>query len=149
MSGSEVSVASVAKHAIDGRRSAVPLLDLRAELLATFGRDTVIARAAIVLARAPLGADPPAAHHGLEGRVERTLIDVEDVLGDLAQLEGESPAVHGLLAQEREGEHLERAPHDLGAGPRAKIGGHALLDNQKEKRVGRSAETVWPIPGQR
>jgi hypothetical protein len=43
------------------------------------------------------------------------LIDVEDVAGDLAQLEGEAPAVHGLGAEELEREHLERAANDLGA----------------------------------
>ena len=48
--------------------------------------------------------------------------------------------MHGFLAQQREGEHLEGSPHDFGAGSGV-VGGHALIDNQKEQRVGRPSAT--------
>src|SRR5262245_38704331 len=127
------STQCVPKHAVDGRRSAIPLFDLDAELFASFGGDPVVPRAAVVLAGTPLGADPAAAQHRLEGGVEGPLIDVEDVARDLAQLEGESPSVHRLFAQQLEREHLEGAAHDFGARLRSGFGRHTLLDNQKEK----------------
>src|SRR5262245_14926480 len=131
MSASQVGVT---KHAIDGTRRPIPLLDLGAELFAAFGCDVVVPGTAVVLAGAPLGADPSARDRRLEGRVLRPLVDIEDVSRDLAQPEGDAPAVHGLVAEEREREHLERAPHDFGAGPGA-VGRHVPLDSQKEKIV--------------
>src|SRR5512142_328452 len=105
----------VAEYAVHGRRSAVPLRDLGVELLSSFGGDAVVPRAAVVLARAPLGANPAAPQHGLQRRVERSLVDVEDIARDLAKLERESPAMHGFFAEQLEGEHLEGAAHDFGA----------------------------------
>src|SRR5262245_49247346 len=116
MSASQVGVT---KHAIDGTRRPVPLLDLGAELFAAFSCDAVIAGPAVVLAGAPFGANPTTAHHRLKGWIQRSLVDVEDVSRDLAQAERNAPAVHRSLAEEREREHLECAPHDFGAGPGA------------------------------
>jgi hypothetical protein len=59
------------------------------------------------------------------------LIDVEDVAGDLAQLEGESPAVHGLGAEELEREHFERAANDLGALVWSQTCRHLLLVSKR------------------
>src|SRR5215475_11232137 len=98
MSASRVSET---KHAIDGTRRPIPLVDLGAELLPPFRRDAVVPGAAVVLADAPLGANPAAAHHRLEGWVQRSLVDVEDVSRDLAQAEGNAPAVHGFFAEQR------------------------------------------------
>src|SRR5436189_4601863 len=115
MAGSSGSKVCVTKNAIHGGRRPTPLVHLGVELLAPLGGNSVVARAPVVLARAPFGFDPSAPDHRLEGRVERALVDVEDVAGDLAELEGQSPAVHGLRAEEFEREHLERAANDLGA----------------------------------
>src|SRR5205823_661528 len=83
-----------AEHAVDGARRALPVGDLTLELLETLAGDRVIPRTAIVVAGAPFGADPSAAEHPLQGRIERTLVDVEDVAGDLAKTDRESPPVH-------------------------------------------------------
>ena len=88
-----------AKHAVDGGRAALPFRDLGAELSAPFGGDAVVACAPIVLAGAPFGADPSAAQHRLQRWIERPLVDVEDVVRDLAQPEREPPSVHGLGAR--------------------------------------------------
>src|SRR3954469_7432571 len=135
----------VAQYAVDRGRRSVPLVDLGVELLAALRGDAVVPRPAVVLARAPLGTDPAAPQHRLKRRVQGTLIDVEDVARDLAQPEGEPPAVHRLFAQQLEGEHLEGAAHDFGARPRSGFSRHRLLDYQKEQKVGKDV----PCPRQR
>src|SRR5205823_374911 len=77
----------VAEHAVHGTGRPCPLLDLGVELAHAFARNHVIAGAAVVLARAPLGAYPAAAKHFLERRIERALVDVEDVARDLPELQ--------------------------------------------------------------
>src|SRR5579884_873422 len=100
MSGSR---GGVPEHAIHGSGRALPLLDLALQPASTFGRDAIVARPPIVLARTPFGANPAAAQHGLQRRIERSLVDVEHVARDLAQPEREPPAVHGLDAEDFEG----------------------------------------------
>src|SRR5512132_3057161 len=78
---SSASLQGKAEDAVDGAGRAVPVGHQRGELAPALGRELVVPGAAVVLARAPRGADPPAAHHPLERRVERPLVDVEDVAG--------------------------------------------------------------------
>src|SRR5262249_12594846 len=139
------SLEGVPKHAIDGRRRPVPFLDLYIELSSSLGRGAVVPRAAVVLARPPFGADPSAPQHRLERGVEGSLVDVEDVARDLAQLERESPPVHGFLAEQLEREHFEGAADYFGAGLGAKVGGHGPLDYQKGKMVERGRRFLAPF----
>src|SRR5689334_8650065 len=132
---------SVAEYAVYGRRRAVPLLYLGIELFAPFSRDPVIARLPIVLAHAPLGANPAAAQHRLQRRIERPLVHVEDVARDLAEPEREPPAVHRLFAEQLESEHFEGPAHDFGARSESGFSRHGPLDYQKGKMVGQGGTT--------
>src|SRR5215208_2733869 len=114
----------VAKHAVHGTGRALPFLDLGLELPPALARDRVVPRAPVVLARAPLGANPSAPQHSLERWIERTLVDVEDVARDLTQLERQPPSMHGLTRQQRERQHLEGALEHLGARVGSGIGSH-------------------------
>src|SRR3954468_7836872 len=96
------SLEGEAEDAVDGARRALPLRDLRPELPASLARQLVVAGTPVVLARAPLRADPPAPEHALQGRVERPLVDVELLARDLPQPVAEPPPVHRL-----EGQRLE------------------------------------------
>src|SRR5690348_9665987 len=125
----------VAEHAVDGARRSLPIGNLGLELPSSLSRDGVVPRAAIVFRRAPLGANPTASQHSLQGGVERALIDVEDVVGDLAESERETPPVHRLSGEELEGQHLEGPLEHLGALVWSSVGSHAPLDGQKEKMV--------------
>src|SRR6478609_6417621 len=45
----------------------------------------------------------------MKRRIQRALVDVEDVAADLPESNGEPPTVHGLDGQKLESQHLERA----------------------------------------
>src|SRR3954470_3978576 len=125
-----------AKHAVHGTRGPLPVGDLGLELLLSFARDEVVARAAVVLARAPLGTNPSPAQHALECGIEGPLIHVEDLARDLPQAQREPPAVHRLGGEQLERQHLESPLKDLGALVRLASGCHGSpLDGQKEERV--------------
>jgi hypothetical protein len=93
----------------------LPLDPLGLELPLPLAGELVVAGSAVVVGRAPLGADPAPAQHPLERRVERALVDLEDVAGDLAEPERDPPAVHGLEGERLEDEHLERSLEEFGA----------------------------------
>ena len=85
-----------AESALDGEGVALPALHLRHELAAPFGGDLVELRAAIVLGDAPFGGDPPAVLEAVQRRVERALVHLEHVAGDLLDALRDAPAMHRL-----------------------------------------------------
>ena len=50
----------------------------------------------------------------MERRIERALVDLEDVARDLLDALGDAPAVHCLEGQCLEDEHVERPLQDVG-----------------------------------
>src|SRR6185312_1598389 len=93
----------------DGRRVARPYGRLLAEAAASRRCELVIARAAVVLGGAPLGAEPTAAFHPLEGLVESVVVDAEGAVGPVLEPSGDGVAVHGAPAQGLEDEQVEGA----------------------------------------
>src|SRR5262245_2990088 len=61
----------------------LPVRSLGSELLATGLSQFVIFCAAIVLRSSPLGFDPTLLLHAIERRIERTLLDFQDLVGRL------------------------------------------------------------------
>src|SRR4029079_4755487 len=50
----------------------------------------------------------------MEGRIERALVDLQDVLGDLLDALGDGPAVQGILLQRAQDQQIERAGQQVG-----------------------------------
>ena len=80
-----------------------------AQALATCGREFVVPRPSIVVARAPLGGEPAAAFHALEGLIERAVVDAERAVRAVLEPGGDGVAVHRAPAQCFEDEEVEGA----------------------------------------
>ena len=65
---------------MNGENQPVELFPLGGQLPAAGGRQRVIARAAVVLRRAPLGLDPTVEEQTLERGVQRALANLENVV---------------------------------------------------------------------
>ena len=97
----------------DGGRHLLPVRHLPFELLAAgFGQGVELG-AAILFRGAPLCADPFLAFQAIERRVERTLLDLQDVARDLLDALGDAPAVHGFERQSFQDQKIERALQDF------------------------------------
>ena len=82
---------------------------LGAQALAAGGRELVVAGAPVVLARAPLGAEPAASFHALQRLIERAVVDAERAVRALLEPGRDGVAVHGAPAERFENEEVERA----------------------------------------
>ena len=72
-------------------------------------RAGIVASAAIVFRHAPLGADPAVLFHAVEGGVEGTFFDAEDVFGNLLDVKSDAVAVHGRASEGLEDQEGEGA----------------------------------------
>jgi hypothetical protein len=98
------------ENARDSGGEGVPLVLLLPEPRPTESREAVELRPPVVLGRAPLRADPPAVLETVERRVQRTLVDLEDVRRALLDAHGDAPTVHGLVdLEDLEDEQVQRA----------------------------------------
>src|SRR6185437_13680313 len=84
------------QNPFDGGHIAAPRLGLRAERSPALRGEPVVAGAAVVLRRAPFGADPPLELEPLERGVERPLVDVEHAARELLDALADPPAMHRL-----------------------------------------------------
>ena len=80
-------------HAADGRGHALPLAGFDRQLPAPGWREPVVLRPPAQLRDGPLGVDPALVLEAMERRVERALVDLQDVLGDLLDALRDRPAV--------------------------------------------------------
>src|SRR5262245_21887965 len=92
----------------------MPLVDFLAEDAASLPRDAVVARASIVLRHPPLALDVAAMLEALEGGVERALVDVEALAGELVDAEADPPAMHRIEREGLEDEEVDAAAKGVG-----------------------------------
>ena len=78
------------------------------------GGQVVVLGAAAELRDLPLGLDPSLVLEAMQGGVERALVDLQHVLGDLLDALGDRPAVQGVLLQRAQDEQVERAGQQIG-----------------------------------
>src|SRR5580765_8274110 len=97
----------------DGARETVPVSGFDLELLAAGARERIELRAAIVLARPPLGAHPAFLLELVQRRVEGSVADLEDVGGQLLESLPDRPPVHRLEREHLEDEEVQRALHEV------------------------------------
>src|SRR5262245_36555506 len=101
-------------HAADGVGHALPFPRFNRELTAARRGEAVIPGAAAELRDPPLGLDPALVLEAMEGRIQRALIDLQDVLGNLLDALGDGPAVQGILLQRAQNQQIERAGQQIG-----------------------------------
>src|SRR5262245_10025478 len=110
-------------HAPDGRRHPLPLADFNGQLPPSGRRQLVVLRAAAQLRHAPLGFNPSLVLEAMECRIERALIDLQDIFGDLLDAFRDRPAVQRLGSQRAEDEQVECARQKVrNGGPRHGVG---------------------------
>src|SRR5215469_2022929 len=78
-------------------------------MLATGPGERVVAGTAIVLRGPPLRANPTAGFETMQGGIERSLADPQDILGDLLYALSNAPAVHRSECQRFQDQDFERA----------------------------------------
>src|SRR5439155_12463185 len=104
------------ENAGHGLRETLPALPLLAELLAARARQFVEAGPSVVLRGAPLRPDPTLRLQAIERGIERALVDLQDVLGELLNPLGDPPAVHGRREQGLQDKDIEGPLEEVGSG---------------------------------
>ena len=83
------------QHASTAPDQPAPALRFGVELSRPAGVEPVVARAPVVLRHSPGGRDPAALLHAIERGIERAFFDLQDVVGQLLQADGDAVAVLG------------------------------------------------------
>src|SRR5262245_56404909 len=96
------------------RSPCAPILRFDRELTAAGRGEAVILGAAAQLRDFPLGLDPALVLEPMEGRIERALVDLQDVSRNLLDALGDGPAVLGVLLQRAQDQQIERAGQQIG-----------------------------------
>ena len=93
---------------------------------------TIEARAPVVLGRAPLGGDPALPLEALQRGIERALLDLQDVVGELADPLRDRPAVQRLERDRLQDQQIDGALNEIGGLPHDGLQEHmrVLVDRQ-------------------
>src|SRR5215472_2214856 len=87
----------IAQNLADARRKPQPAFLFFSELLAAERRERIEARLAIRLGHSPFGAHPTGLLHAMQRRVERSLLDAQQLIGNGVDVGGNGVAMHALL----------------------------------------------------
>jgi len=98
----------------DGGREAMPIGLFGLEIFFAGASEGIVFGAAIVFGFAPFGSDPGLLFEAVEGGIESALIDLEDVVGDLADALRDSPAVKRLEGNGLQDKQIESALDEVG-----------------------------------
>ena len=107
------------QHESNGGGKALPVGLFALELFASGARERIVPGATIVLAGAPLGLNPALLFEAVESGVERALLDLEDVAGNLLDALGDPPSMHGFEGNGFQDEQVKGALqqiHGVGQG---------------------------------
>src|SRR5690349_6001782 len=94
--GSASASSGLLQHQADAAREAGPRRFFLGEPFLAGLRQPIESRATVVLRGAPIGGDPALFLQTLQRRIERALLHLEDVIGELADPLRDRPAVHRL-----------------------------------------------------
>ena len=95
-------------------RHPLPFARFNGELTAARRREPVILGPAAELGHLPLSFEPALMLEPVQGRVERALVDLQHVFGNLLDALRDRPAVQGVLLQRAQDEQVERAGQQIG-----------------------------------
>jgi len=105
----------------------MPVGFFRLEIFFAGAGEGIVFGAAVVFGFAPCGFDPGLLFETVKSGIERALIDLEDVVGDLADALGDGPAVERLEGDGFEDEEVESALDEVGGFGHEKRGSCWLL----------------------
>src|SRR5262245_52356422 len=105
------------QHEADTARQAIPRRLFLFETLLAGLRQSIEARAAVVLGRAPVGGDPALAFEALQSGVERALLDLQDLVRQLADALRNRPAVQRLERDRFHDQQVDGALNEVGRLP--------------------------------
>src|ERR1041385_6953778 len=88
----------IAQNLANARSQPLPGLLFFGELFSAGHRQRIEARLAILLGHAPFRAHPTGLLHTMQRRVERSLFDAQQLVGNGVDVGSDGVAVHGLLA---------------------------------------------------
>lgn len=94
---------------IDGCRHAIPFAGFDRELTAARRGEAVVLRSPSELRGAPFRLNPSLVLEPMQRRVERALVDLQDVLGNLLYPLRDRPAVHRIALQRPQDQEIECA----------------------------------------
>src|SRR5215469_4012910 len=104
----------IAQNLANARRQPYPAFLFFGELFAAERRERIEARLAILLGHAPFRAYPTGLLHAMQRRVERALLDTQQLIGNKMDVGGNGVAEHALLpAQCFENQQHQRALQDV------------------------------------
>ena len=95
------------QHLGDGSCQPLPLAFFGFELLAPGFREFVVFRAAVVIGGAPAGLDPAAAFEAMQRRIQRALLNLQNLARDLMEALGNAPAVLGAEGESSENQEIQ------------------------------------------
>src|SRR5262245_11121559 len=97
----------------DGAREPLPVGAFAFEVLATRAGQVVELRAPPEVARLPLRGDPALLLELVQRGVERSVADLQRVIGDLPEALADRPAVHRLERQNLQDQEVERSLDEI------------------------------------
>src|SRR5882762_6639289 len=92
-----------------GPREPLPVRSLQLQLFPAASGKPVILGLPVIVRIAPLCVDPASLLQPVQCRIQRALLYLQHVLGDLLDAQRNAPAVHGLERQGFQNEQVERA----------------------------------------
>ena len=120
----------LASDQVDAGRQPLPLRQLGLDLLPAGPRQRVEPGPAVGLGGAPLRRDPALMLEPVQRRIERPLLDAQQLVGNLLDALGDRPAVHRLERDGAQDQEIEGALDEVG------LVAHeaSLVDCQGERR---------------
>src|SRR5579864_1201257 len=101
-------------YARDGAGDAVPVGGLFFKVLPPEWREGIKLRATVIFTRLPLRSNPASMFELVQGGIEGTIADAQDVAGNLFQALADRPAVHRPQGEDFQEQHVERPLNQVG-----------------------------------
>src|SRR4051794_41428661 len=102
------------EHQSYGFGESAPVGLLLGELFLALGGEAVELCVAAIFGFAPFGPEPAAVFQAVERGIERALLHLEDIAGDLPDAQGDAVAVDRTEGDDLEDKHVERALEQIG-----------------------------------
>src|SRR5215471_16348001 len=101
------------RHSRDCAHDSLPFRLFDGQLLLALSRKAVVLEFALSFAAFPSRGEPALALHSVKRRVQRPVLDLEDIFGAALNVFGDLMSVRGAQQQRAENQHVERSPEEI------------------------------------